>query len=113
MPEYFDARSIPSISPGEARQRVQEEEAALIDVRESEEYLAGHAEGAVNIPLSSFRERYQDIPQQGDVLLICHVGQRSLMAAAFMRNQGWRHVFNVEGGTDEWEAMRLPMTYPG
>jgi rhodanese-related sulfurtransferase len=112
MPEYSDSRSVPSITPAEARRRVQEEGAALIDVREPEEYLTGHAERAVNVPLSSFREHYQDISRQGDVLLICHVGQRSLMAAAFMRNQGWGQVFNVEGGTDEWEAMRLPMTYP-
>jgi hypothetical protein len=34
------------------------------------------------------------------------------MAAAFMRNQGWERIFNIEGGTDEWEAMRLPMIYP-
>ena len=113
MLDYSDARSIPSVTPAEACRRVQEERAALIDVREPEEYLGGHAEGAVNVPLSSFREHYQDIPTQGEVLLICHVGQRSLMAAAFMRNQGWGRVFNVEGGTDEWEAMRLPMSYPG
>jgi rhodanese-related sulfurtransferase len=112
MPDYSDARSIPSVTPAEASRRVREEGAALIDVREPEEYLAGHAEGAVNVPLSSFREHYQDIPRQGEVLLICHVGQRSLMAAAFMRNQGWGRVFNVEGGTDEWEAVRLPMCYP-
>jgi rhodanese-related sulfurtransferase len=113
MPEFADASSIPSITPAEACRRVQAGGAALIDVREPEEYLAGHAEGAVNVPLSSFREHYQDIARQVDVLLICHIGQRSLMAAVFMRNQGWRQVFNVDGGTDEWESMRLPMTYPG
>jgi rhodanese-related sulfurtransferase len=113
MPEYQDAGSIPSLTPAEAHFRVQEEGAVLIDVREPEEYRSGHAEGAVNVPLSSFREHYQDIARQGDVLLICHIGQRSLMAAAFMRKQGWKRIFNVDGGTDEWEAMRLPMTYPG
>jgi rhodanese-related sulfurtransferase len=113
MPEYHNAGSIPSLTPAEAHVRVQEEGATLIDVREPEEYLSGHAQGAVNVPLSSFRDHYLDISRQGDVLLICHIGQRSLMAAAFMRKQGWERIFNVDGGTDEWEAMRLPMTYPG
>jgi len=86
--------------------------ATLIDVREPLEYFAGHAEGAISIPLSVFRERYQEISGRGDILLICHVGQRSLMAANFMRSQGWQQVYNVDGGTDEWEAMRLPMQHP-
>jgi rhodanese-related sulfurtransferase len=116
MPVHYlpgDARSVPGISPAEAWQRIQDEGATLIDVREPEEFAGGHAEGAVSIPLSVFRERHQEIPLAGDLLVICHVGQRSLMAAIFMRNQGREHVFNVDGGTDAWEAMRLPMHYPG
>ena len=115
MPEHFsrDARSIPGISPAEAWQRMRDEGATLIDVREPQEFALGHAEGAISIPLSVFRERHQEISASGDVLVICHVGQRSLMAAAFMRNQGREHIFNVEGGTDAWEAMKLPMHYPG
>ncbi len=116
MPEHYfpgDARSIPGISPAEAWQRMRDEGATLIDVREPQEFAEGHAEGAISIPLSVFRERHQEISPAGDVLVICHMGQRSLMAAAFMRNQGRGHIFNVEGGTDAWEAMRLPMQYPG
>jgi rhodanese-related sulfurtransferase len=115
MPEYYfpkDARSIPGISPAEAWRRLQDEGATLIDVREPEEFATGHAEGAISIPLSVFSERYQEIMPDGDLLLICHVGQRSLMAAIFMRSQGRDRIFNVEGGTDVWEAMKVPMQYP-
>jgi rhodanese-related sulfurtransferase len=116
MPDHYfpsGARSIPGISPAEAWHRMQDEGATLIDVREPQEFALGHAEGAISIPLSVFRERYQEISPAGDVLVICHVGQRSLIAAAALRNQGREHIFNVEGGTDAWEAMRLPMQYPG
>jgi hydroxyacylglutathione hydrolase len=100
---------IPSISPEQAWQRMSEGVATLIDVREPGEYSLEHAQGAVSIPLSALGERYQEIPRVGDLLLICHVGQRSLMAATFMRRQGWDRVYNVEGGTDQWEASKLPM----
>lgn len=81
----------------------------LVDVREEWEYTAGHAAGAVNVPLSEFRERFRDIPSDGDILLICHVGERSLVAARFLCLQGFGHVANVDGGTEEWEAAHLPL----
>jgi rhodanese-related sulfurtransferase len=101
--------AIPSITPAEAWRRMREEGAALIDVREPDEYQEGHAQDAVSIPLSEFRERYTEVPRTGDALFICHTGQRSLMAAMFIQRQGWDHAINVEGGTDEWEASHLPM----
>ncbi len=100
---------IPEVTPREAWQRMTERAATLIDVREPMEYAEGHAEGAISIPLSVFAERYLEIPRDGDLLFICHVGQRSLTAATFLRDQGWERVYNVEGGTDEWQFMKLPM----
>lgn len=82
---------------------------ALIDVREVWEFRVGHAAGAVNIPLSQFRERVGEVPRDRDVLFICHVGERSMMAARFARQQGVVRVFNVDGGTDAWEMAGLPM----
>ena len=116
MPEqhHGEKGSIPSVTPKQAWQLITEGGATLIDVREPLEYTLGHAEGALSIPLSVFAERYQQIPRTGDILLICHVGQRSLTAAEFIHRQGWQRVFNVEGGTDEWQAMKLPMRHgPG
>lgn len=107
---------VPELSAREAYGRLAQSEReesgpapALIDVREVWEYRAGHAAGAVNIPLSVFRERVGEVPRDRDVLFICHTGQRSMMAAKFARQQGVAHVFNVDGGTEEWESARLPM----
>ncbi|WIG57478.1 MAG: hypothetical protein OJF49_000222 [Ktedonobacterales bacterium] len=82
---------------------------ALIDVREVWEYAAGHAAEAVNIPLSELQMRVGETPKDRDVFFICHVGERSMMAARFAQRQGVTQVFNVEGGTDAWEAAGLPM----
>ena len=81
----------------------------LLDVREVYEFVEGHAQGAINIPLSEFRERYQEAPRDREILCICHMGSRSAQAGTFLLRQGWTHVKNVAGGTDEWEAAGLPM----
>lgn len=107
--------SIPEISAREAWQRMQTEKApespVLIDVREPDEYAYGHAASAVNIPLSVLRGREDEVPRDRDVLLICHIGERSLYAAHHLRAIGVERVFNVDGGTDAWEAARLPMEH--
>lgn len=107
---------VPELSAREAYARLSQPaaeegapEPALIDVREVWEFRAGHAAGAVNIPLSAFRARVGEVPRDRDVLFICHVGERSMMAARFARQQGVARVFNVDGGTDAWAAAGLPM----
>ena len=104
---------VPGISAREAWARLRDAEVPgaplLVDVREIWEYEDGHAQGAVNVPLSEFRQRWSELPRDRDLLMICHVGERSLMAARFLRQQGVERVANVEGGTDDWEAAGLPM----
>ena len=112
------AGGVPEIEPRDAWQRLTATPGdgpapALVDVRETWEYAGGHARGAVSIPLSEFRERLGEVPGDRDVLFICHVGERSMMAARFARQQGVPHVFNVAGGTDAWQAQGLPMDGAG
>jgi rhodanese-related sulfurtransferase len=108
----FAGPSIPSVTVREVRERLtagEEPAPALIDVREAWEYAEGHAAGAVSLPLSELQARVSEVPRDRDVFLICHVGNRSLTAARFLKGQGVERSLNVEGGTDEWEAARLPM----
>jgi rhodanese-related sulfurtransferase len=104
---------IPEMTVGEAWQRLAaagaEPAAVLIDVREGWEYALGHAAGAVALPLSELQARAGEVPRDRDVLLICQIGQRSMLAARFLRQQGVERVFNVDGGTDAWQAAQLPV----
>lgn len=79
------------------------EDATLIDVREPEEFEAGHVPWAVNVPLSDLVERLDEIPGGEAVYVICQAGGRSAKACAYLETQG-REVVNVEGGTGEWIA---------
>jgi rhodanese-related sulfurtransferase len=75
--------------------------APLLDVREPDEYIAGHVPGAVLVPLATVPERLHDVPADGIVYVICGMGGRSLRAAEFYRAQGIDAV-NVAGGTAAW-----------
>ena len=85
-------------------------DAQLIDVREPDELAAGHARGAVNIPMSEFVGRIGEIDTERDVYLICKLGGRSRECGEYLEQaRGGEHVINVEGGTEAWREQALPM----
>ncbi len=80
----------------------------IIDVREDDEFAAGHAPGAKNIPLSTFAEHFEEISKDSTVYVICQAGGRSARACDYLEGQGYDAV-NVEGGTGDWIASGLPV----
>jgi len=84
-------------------------DARLVDVREAEEWAAGHAPSATHIPLGELGARYLEIPQDGPVYLICRSGSRSNRAANALCGAGW-DALNVSDGMHGWAAAGRPMT---
>ncbi len=74
-----------------------ENNAVIIDVREEREYKAGHIKNAINIPLSQFRERMDEIPADVPVYLHCRSSQRSYNALMALQNSGYRNAYNISG----------------
>jgi rhodanese-related sulfurtransferase len=83
------------------------EELVVLDVREDDEWQAGHVEGSVHIPLMQLGERYAELPA-GQTLVVCLVGSRSAYAAAFLLQQGHDAV-NLEGGLVAWQRAGRPL----
>ena len=77
--------------------RLAEEGAAIIDVREEDEYAQGHIKGALNIPLSQLRDRLSEIPRDVPLYLHCRSGQRSYNAVRALMQSGFKEVYNVAG----------------
>ena len=73
----------------------------LIDVREADEFAEGHLPGAINLPLSDFLERYEELDKDKPYYIICRSGARSAQACAFLEEEGY-DVTNVAGGTIAW-----------
>ncbi|WP_203247309.1 FAD-dependent oxidoreductase [Sporosarcina beigongshangi] len=74
-----------------------ENNAFIIDAREQNEYQAGHLKTAINIPLSEFRNRLDEIPKDKPVYIHCRSGQRSYNMVIALRNLGYTTVFNISG----------------
>ena len=82
--------------------------AVLVDVREAREYVAGHAPGAVNVPLSRLRRASAEIPDGRDVVVMCRSGHRSAIAARALATDG-RTATNLAGGIIAWSAAGEPV----
>ena len=74
----------------------------LIDVREIEEYVQARLPRTVNIPLSEFAQRLDEIRADCPVLLVCRTGVRSAQAALFIAGMGYDEVYNLAEGTLGW-----------
>src|ERR1700748_2580460 len=79
----------------------------VLDVREDDEWQAGHVEGSVHIPLMQLEERYAELPE-AQTLVVCRVGNRSAYAAAYLLQQG-RDAVNLAGGLVAWHAAGRPL----
>lgn len=80
----------------------------FLDVREFYEYDAGHIEGALHIPIRHLKERFGILSKNHPVIVLCQIGQRSDLAAAFLRDQGY-DAHNLEGGVTLWAEQGLPL----
>ena len=81
----------------------------LLDVREDDEWAAGHVPGATHIPLGQLSARAAEVPQGTTVYVICRSGARSARAARALAGSGWDAV-NVAGGMQDWAAAGRSMT---
>ncbi|MDF1507594.1 rhodanese-like domain-containing protein [Robertmurraya sp. DFI.2.37] len=76
--------------------------AQLIDVREPNEFEAGHILGARNIPLSQMKMRMKEIRPDKPVYLYCQSGMRSSRAAQTLHRKGYRDLSQLKGGFKRW-----------
>jgi rhodanese-related sulfurtransferase len=88
------------------------EGAVLLDVREPDEWAAGHAPEALHIPLGDLAARLGELPAGSDVYVVCRSGGRSARATAYLNVNGWDAI-NVAGGMRAWELANLPLTTEG
>nr|WP_316528894.1 rhodanese-like domain-containing protein [Kitasatospora sp. K002] len=101
-------------TPGQAHELARTGAAVLLDVREAAEFTAGHAPGALHLPLIGLVAGVPLPPEAAGrtVLAICRSGNRSQRAAEVLAGRGVQ-VLNVAGGMSAWALSGLPVTTPG
>lgn len=105
-----------SISPHDAEARIAAGGVDLVDVREPDEFAAGHLPGARNVPLAQLKAELKANPKKhlkdGATIFVCAKGVRSQSAATAAEAAGATDVFSIEGGTDAWRRANLPIETP-
>jgi len=85
-----------------------ETDSQFVDVRQPGEYGAGHAHGAINLPLNTLAKNIDKLDPTKPTFVICQSGYRSSLATSLLENAGFKSVCNVAGGTSAWIAADLP-----
>src|SRR5574343_262053 len=98
------------VNPGEATLLINREDAHVVDVREPDEYAAGHLPDAKNIPVAKLAERLGELEKFKDkpIIVCCASGLRSSKACAELKKQGFEKLFNLTGGIDAWLCSVYP-----
>jgi rhodanese-related sulfurtransferase len=98
---------VTDIDPVEA-DRLMAVGALMIDVREDDEWAAGHAPVAVHLPMGQVAERIDELPVGQTIICMCRVGGRSGSVALHLAGSGY-DVRNIVGGMQAWAAQGLPV----
>ena len=76
--------------------------AFMLDVREPEEWMAGHIPGATLIPLGELASRVSEVPADQQVVVVCRSGNRSATGRDILRDAGLEQVTSMAGGMNQW-----------
>ena len=104
-----DAKNM--VNTTQATMLINREDAVVIDVRETSEYVEGHLPESRNIPFGQLEQRLGDLERRKDapVILICQTGARSGEACKKLEALGFTRVHNLEGGVAGWRSAGLPL----
>ncbi|HEY8532397.1 MAG TPA: rhodanese-like domain-containing protein [Micromonospora sp.] len=100
----FGQQQVPTVTVAELP-----DDAYLLDVREHDEWTAGHAPGAHHLPMTELPARLAEVPTEGDVVVVCRSGGRSARVVAYLIQNGWDNVRHLDGGMQSWFAAGRPL----
>lgn len=104
-------RKYREVSPSQATQLINREDAVVLDVRSTSEFEQGHIAGAKNFPAEGLEQQEKQLGKFRDkpVILCCNAGTRSSRAAGWLTSQGFETVYVLAGGIRAWQSDNLPL----
>jgi len=87
------------------------DDSLVIDVRQADEYAAGHVPGAVHLTAGSLPDRLAGLPHDRPIVTICASGMRASIAASLIRSAGFEDVSWVASGVPAWKAAGYPVVH--
>ena len=92
------------ITPHDLASALESRPIVLVDVREPREWAIGHLPGAQLVPLDTLPAAVGRLDRDAELVIYCHHGMRSDLAAEWLREQGFGRVRNLIGGIDRWSV---------
>ena len=101
--------AIQNILPTELHQKIKNDNTViLVDCREQQEWDESHVEGFTLIPLSCFEQALDVLQDKSqDIHIMCRSGKRSMNACMFLEENGFKNLYNVQGGILAWKESGL------
>ncbi|MGD8483405.1 MAG: rhodanese-like domain-containing protein [Thioalkalispiraceae bacterium] len=105
-------RGYQAASPSQATQLINQQDALVLDIRQDNEYQAGHIINSKHIPLAFLNDRLADLEayKNKPIITVCRSGHRSAQACSSLKKAGFESVYNLSGGVMAWESANLPLT---
>lgn len=99
------------LSPQQATNKVNRENALVVDVRAEDEYRKGHIPGSINIPYAKLTERLSELEanQERPLIMVCNMGNHASAAGRQLKARGFENLWRIRGGISAWRADSLPV----
>lgn len=104
-------RGGPALTPNQLVRLVNQQQAAVVDLREPAEFRKGHIADALNLPFAKVDERWSELEKlkERPIVLVCKLGQHSSAVASKLKAKGFTQVHRLGGGLTEWQGSQLPL----
>jgi rhodanese-related sulfurtransferase len=100
---------VPALHPAELQEKLKNgKRPFVLDVRQPEEFRAGHIAGATLIPLGELKNKLARLPKAREIVCVCHTSSRSVSATRQLVAAGY-NAFNMKGGMIAWQRANLPI----
>ncbi|MFL9927388.1 rhodanese-like domain-containing protein [Herbaspirillum lusitanum] len=96
----------------QATQLMNQGKTLVLDVRDTEQFAAGHLRDARNIPLKDLPQRISELDKfkSKSVIVICQTGTQAAKAEVHLKKAGFTEVYGLTGGIAAWQGQGLPLT---
>lgn len=100
-----------SLTPIQATRVINNNDAAIIDVRKKNEFREGHLPNSINMPMDTLNNRVGELEKHksSPIILVCKTGTTAGGAGSILRKAGFEDVRRLKGGILEWQAQNLPL----
>ncbi|HLV78412.1 MAG TPA: rhodanese-like domain-containing protein [Marinobacter sp.] len=90
---------------------INRDEAVVVDIRDRKEFGEGRITGSLNIPLSSIKDRANELDKHKDkqIIVVDKMGQHASLAVKHLKEKGFADVTRLNGGIADWKASNLPL----